>query len=167
MRSGENVSPQEIQVNLTNAIGADEEKALGIGWDVRNDLFFVKPGLMIGGKKSRKELTPCLLPAADSGGGNASLILNPKLILTLRICLSVHAQSYDPMGLVYPTRMIGNILFRKTLQFLKIVNDDKKLKNKIPWDAPVENFKVKWVDYFKMLSCLQETVFPRSYKPLI
>ena len=75
------------------------------------------------------------------------------------------------MGLVHPTRMIGNILFRKTIQFLKIVNDDKKLKNKIPWDAPVENFdedhnfKDKWVDYFKMLSCLQETVFPRSYKP--
>ena len=54
VRSGENVSPQEIQLNLPNAIGADEEKALGIGWDVRNDLFFVKPDMMVGGKKTRK-----------------------------------------------------------------------------------------------------------------
>ena len=43
--------------------------------------------------------------------------------MSLRICLSLHARPYDPLGWILPTRMVGNLLFCETLQFLK---QDKK-----------------------------------------
>ena len=42
-----------------------------------------------------------------------------KWVLTLRIYLSIHAKMYDLLGLVQPTTMIGNLLFRKSLQTIK------------------------------------------------
>ena len=65
--------------------------------------------------------------------------------------------------------MVGNILFRKTLQFLKTLNLDAK--RKIPWDTAIENFDAdhrfydRWLDYFSMLNSLKNAVFNRSYKP--
>ena len=43
--------------------------------------------------------------------------IQPKL--TLRICLKFHMKIFDPLGLVMPTKMIGNLLFRITLQIIK------------------------------------------------
>ena len=84
-----------------------------------------------------------------------------KPVLTLRIGLSFHAKTYDPLGLVLPTRMIGNLLFRKSLQLLK-----KEQKGRIPWDDEMPEIIVKeWLVYFKMLSQLHTVSFGRSVKP--
>lgn len=161
IKSGEDIPIQTIQVSLPNAVQADEEKALGLSWDVKPDLLSVKPAMLADKKKGGV----AVLTAVDNG----AFILNPSLTLTLRLCLSVHAQSFDPLGFVLPVRMVGNILFRKTLQFLKTLNLDAK--RKIPWDTAIENFDAdhrfydRWLDYFSMLNSLKNAVFNRSYKP--
>ena len=106
VKSGQDVPAQTIQVNLPNAVAVDEEKALGLNWEVKQDLLSVKPAMLAEKKKGG---IPVLLEHANT------LILNPVLTPNLRLCLSVHAQSFDPLGFALPVRMIGNILFRRTL----------------------------------------------------
>ena len=132
---------------------------MGLSWDVKPDLLSVKPALLAEKKKGG---VPVLV--------SESLILNPSLSLTLRLCLSIHAQSFDPLGFVLPVRMIGNILFRKTLQFLKFSQAGAG-STKIPWDMLIENvdaehrFYDSWISYFQMLTTLKDIFFYRSCKP--
>ena len=112
--SGEDIPEQLIGVTLENAIGIDEEKALGIYWNVKDDKFYVKANLDKPSKKPKKnDIT------VEVDGIEYLINITIKPHLTLRICLSLHAKAYDPLGLVLPVRMIGNLLFRKTLQALK------------------------------------------------
>ena len=68
---------------------------------------------------------------------------------------------YDPLGFILPTRMIGSLLLRKTIQMLK-----KGVKGPVPWDDVIEgDISQKWFDYFSMLAAINEVRFPRSYKP--
>ena len=81
--------------------------------------------------------------------------------LTLRAALSIHMKPYDPLGFILPTRMIGSLLLRKTIQMLK-----KGVKGPVPWDDVIEgDISQKWFDYFSMLAAINEVRFPRSYKP--
>ena len=80
--------------------------------------------------------------------------------LTLRACLSLHSKPFDPLGLVLPARVIGNLLLRCTLQLIK-----KDTKGKIPWDERITgDLKDKWHEYFSMLIRLGDISFPRSFK---
>ena len=188
----EDVPHQIIGVQLPNAIAADKEKALGVGWDVKEDKFYIEADISIGNKKNQEtiSLLPQLGIAADapyleeaepllfskkdhseafpfysdstkssdpllfskeansevptfylntlstSPGANTKVSASQflPLKLTVRICLSIHSKAFDPLGLVLPTRMIGNLLFRETLQFLKqdtsTSKDDVKTNNK-------------------------------------
>ena len=57
--------------------------------------------------------------------------------------------------------MIGNLLFRESLQLLK-----KERQGKIPWDAVIEgDLKQQWLEYFAMLLQLNCIKFPRCVKP--
>ena len=68
---------------------------------------------------------------------------------------------FDPLGLVMPTKMIGNLLFRISLQFVK-----KEGKGRIPWDESIpESLLNEWVIYFEMLLKLDLVKFVRSFKP--
>ena len=49
--SRQNFSQEAISVQLPHAIGVDEEKALGIFWDVSRDEFYFKLDISAGGKK--------------------------------------------------------------------------------------------------------------------
>ena len=70
-----------------------------------------------------------------------------KLKLTLRIALRFHMKTFDPLGLVMPTKMIGNLLFRSSLQIIK-----KEEKGRIPWDEVLPSSLVtEWTNYFEML----------------
>ena len=117
--SGQNVQEQVIGVQLPGALSPDEEKALGVHWDVEKDELFIDPDLSTGSKKGAIKIPETIL---YSGNGEIDME-NPSvslpLVLTLRICLSLHAKAFDPLGLVLPTRIIGMLLFRNTLQFIK------------------------------------------------
>ena len=79
-------------------------------------------------------------------GPDKTVTVKPHM--SLRICLSLHARTYDPLGWVLPLRMHGNLLFRETLQFLK-----KDKKGGIPWDEHINHPELitKWNRYFRML----------------
>ena len=68
---------------------------------------------------------------------------------------------FDPLGFVLPTKMIGNLLFRITLQRVK-----KERKGGIPWDEHLpEDIHGEWLQYFSMLFGLKNVRFPRACKP--
>ena len=87
-----------IQVALPNDISVDEEKALGINWHVLEDLFSVKADVVLCGDRTGQEVVEILVQE------DGSWILNPVLTLSLRICLSLRAKAYDPIGLVSQQR---------------------------------------------------------------
>ena len=72
-------------------------------------------------------------------------LISIKPHLTLRVCISLHAKPFDPLGLVLPTRMIRSLLFRDILQSFK-----KEWKtSKIPWEDEIPgDLMDKWMDYF-------------------
>ena len=109
-------------------------------WDVSEDEFFVRLDL----SDAEKEILPSSVFTSSSGKNTESAeteeievkqgipqLMKPKL--TIRMSLSFHAKVFDPLGLVLPTRMIGMLLFRTSLQELK-----KELKGRIPWDEHLE-----------------------------
>ena len=124
-----------------------------------------EPLLFSNKENSEASEVPLLFSKEDqyTPGTNTKVSTSPflPLKLTIRICLSVHAKTYDPLGLVLPTRMIGNLLFRESLQLLK-----KERQGKIPWDAVIEgDLKQQWLEYFAMLLQLNCIKFPRCVKP--
>ena len=141
--------------HIVAVASSDVEKALGMYWDVSKDEFFVRLNL----SSAEKEMLP------DDGAGRNAVqhpihqTLKPKL--TIRIGLSFHAKVFDPLGLVLPTRLIGMLLFRSSLQALK-----KELKGRIPWDEHLEGeILTQWLQYFDMLLRLDKFKFKRSFKP--
>ena len=154
--SGEDVPEQLISVQLPYAIGVEEERCLGVSWDVRTDRLFVKSNLDKPGKKIKKTDIEVIVTNSDL------IRIQVKPHLTIRACLSLHAKPYDPLGFVLPTKMIGNLLFRDTIQFMK-----REQKGKIPWDEAIENVELRkrWFEYFEMLLFLDEIKFERCIKP--
>ena len=137
---------------LVSLQGYDEvEKALGLYWCLVNDELFVKLELSDDDKQ--------LLGQLDGSKVQLPRDIQPKL--TLRICLRFHMKIFDPLGLVMPTKMIGNLLFRISLQVIK-----KEGKGRIPWDECLpEQLLGEWLMYFEMLLKLELVKFARSFKP--
>ena len=137
---------------------SDEEKALGMYWNTVADQFYMKLELSAEEK--------CILLGLFSHSSSQSQeeesgfrSLKPKL--TLRLSLSFHSRIFDPLGLMLPTRMVGMLLFRESIQFLK-----KGLKGRIPWDEHLDGELLqRWGSYFQMLMRVEEIKFPRSFKP--
>ena len=153
--SGENLPDQIVGLVLPDAASSEEEKALGTYWAVRDDTFYVKADLIKPAKKVRRGVNETVIAVNE----DMSVSITPHL--TLRFCLSMHARPFDPLGLVLPVKMRGNILFRISLQSLK-----KEKRGKIPWDESLPcQLKDLWVKYFEMLLKLEDIKFPRSYKP--
>ena len=131
------------------------EKALGIQWLVSKDLLRIKPDVSYRGNKRKGKP----IPLKDHLDDIQKLI---PLKLCLKDCLSVHAKCYDPLGLVLAVKMVGNLLFRDTLQKMKL----EAASNVIPWDQVVpESLLEDWLRYFKMLEALKDITFNRSVKP--
>ena len=127
-------------MHLPNQISADEEKALGLSWDVQNDLLSVKVDVTKPSKKARKK--DIFLVKL---GPNDIVEVTP--ILSLRVALSIHAKAYDPLGLILPCKMIGNLLLRLTIQVLK-----KDVQGPVPWDIEISgDLQHRWTSYFTML----------------
>ena len=153
--SGENVPDVVIGVVLPDAESLNEERALGAYWNVKEDTFHIKSNLAAPGKKIKRG-TKAVEVTIDE-----KLYVSIAPHLTLRACLSLHARPFDALGLILPTKVIGNILFRNTLQFIK-----QGTKGKIPWDDTIDgDLKEKWCEYFSMLSQIDNIHFPRSFKP--
>ena len=89
-----------------------------------------------------------------------SVTIKPQL--NVRVALALHMKPYDPLGLILPIRMVGNLLLRETIQTMK-----KELKGPVPWDEVVTGDLLdRWLEYFGMLVADNDVIFPRSYKPI-
>ena len=166
--SRENVPQQVINIHLPHAIGVDEEKALGVFWDVYEDELYFKVEISAGGKKTAKKID--LMPYLGIDPSKSSPSHLPPLTLTIRICLSIHAKTHDPLGFVFPVKMIGTLLFRETLQGMnqELYRDKHQIPKtkRIPWDSEIDQeFKDRWLEYFRILDSLKEIKFARSMKP--
>ena len=111
--SGQDLPDVVIGLPVSGTVDTCEEKALGLYWEVKGDFLYVKADLMKPGRNTKRGV-PAVSVSVDP---SSERIIAPHL--TLRACLSFHARPFDPLGLVLPTRMIGNILFRGTLQLIK------------------------------------------------
>ena len=140
-------------VGSCNNVSDTVEKALGVLWIVQSDMLSIRVSLELGNKRSPKSIS--LLP-------QLGLVQLPELVdtpcvkLNLRICLSIHAKTFDPLGWYLPTRMVGNILFWETLQELNANH-----KGPIQWDVILpENLVLRWKAYFRMLHGLADIKMP-------
>ena len=80
--SGQDVQEQLIKVQLPHQIGADEERCLGVGWDVKNDNLFIKSNLEKPGKKTKRtEIKITVVSELNK------VQVRPQL--TIRSCLSI------------------------------------------------------------------------------
>ena len=151
--SGEEVEEKTISVKLPNAIGGSEEKALGLGWEVKEDLFYVRASVNFSKKKGNVVT-----------GENMVLedIIDKNIpVLTPRNCLGQLHKVYDPLGLVLPFTMKGKILFRETLLIMK-----KEHGGKIQWDQPIPScLRSRWIEFFQEIPKLKDVKFRRSVKP--
>ena len=153
--SGERVPDIIIGAPVHDNLETTEEKALGVYWDVTRDTLYIKADL----EKLSKRYKRGIPLTTVSIGPNSMITISPRM--TLRACLSLHARPFDALGFILPTRVIGNILFRNTLQIMK-----KDKKGKIPWDDEiVEELQGAWNEYLGMLLYLDTIQFPRSVKP--
>ena len=147
----------------------EEEKALGLMWNSTNDILYVKVNIAKKPKKvTRKKIyevsvdfTMQPLPVDARCSRSTYPLITVKPHLNIRTALSIHMKPYDPLGLVLPTRMIGMLLLRETMQKLK-----KQIKGPVPWDEEIKGELLKrWLEYFAMLVALNDVKFPRSFKP--
>ena len=157
------VSGMEIEDQLIGAaenVSESVEKALGVQWMVRSDMISVRVSLELGNKRSPKAVS--LVPQLGLDCRCPELIRNPGIKLSLRICLSIHAKTFDPLGWFLPTKMVGNLLFRETLQYL-----NSNSKGPIQWDVELsDKFVQEWESYFRMLHSLADIKIPRCVKPV-
>ena len=151
--SGQNVTQQLIRSCISQSGTVEEEKTLGAFWDVKEDKLFIKAKIE-GPDKTVKQDSDCFKSVN-------TVISQVKPRLTLRTALSIHCKSFDPLGFCLPTKMIGALLFRRTIQNMK-----KESQGKIQWDLEVPmELAEEWSDYFEMLRYLDTVKFPRSFKP--
>ena len=149
-----NLQEQSLPSRSLAAEVNQEEKALGIHWNVEQDRLFIKGEPTV----KNKNCTPY-----------TNFRENPKLKLSLRCCLSLHSKPYNPLGLILPIKMKGNILFRQTLQDLSTAKKPKlksKPSSNLPWDEEIVGpIKEEWLTYFSMLNAASKVTFPRATKP--
>ena len=157
VKSGDTDISELIIGHVPECLVTLTERNLGIYWNVTEDLLKICPELAYGGnRKSGKKIS--ILHCLDDFDRFCGLGL------VLKDCLSIHAKCYDPLGLALPVKMQGNILFRKSLQQLKVVSPDKKCP--IQWDALIpKDLLMEWFNYFKDLHELQFITFPRASNP--
>ena len=152
--SGQDIPQQIISVSLPNQIAEDEERALGVNWDPKSDSLSIKVDVSKPPKREKKRNKfTVAVTSLDT--------VEVRPVLTLLAALSIHAKCYDPLGFVFPCKMIGNLLLRRSIQVLK-----NEVKGPIPWDTEIiGSLADDWLSYFSQLVALRSIKFPRSFKP--
>ena len=84
--SGEELPDVVIGVSLPDAIAANEERALGVYWNVQEDTFYVKANLTGCGKRGKSVVEVIT---------DEHLYVTVAPHLTIRACLSLHARPFD------------------------------------------------------------------------
>ena len=151
LKSGTAPDKKEADIVLPNAVKSDESTALGLGYNVGDDYFYVR-GAINFSKKLQKMYTGSHLNTNEKED-------NMPKPLTKRIVLSQLMSLFDSCGLIAPFKMKGAILFRKTWQHSKVKGDVTD------WDEPISPDLVpNWLIFFKEVTEISDVHFPRCLK---
>ncbi|XP_036068500.1 uncharacterized protein LOC112152419 [Oryzias melastigma] len=139
---------------LPNQMKEEENKALGVGYLVKEDKLYVMTAINFSKRRYKIRVEPDLLEE-DVRGKTP----NP---LTRRELLSQVASLYDPIGLVTPTKQKGVILVRKAFQEI-----GGGAKSKDTWDKPLsDHLREEAIQLFEDYIRLSRITFHRSLTPV-
>ncbi|KAL4006302.1 alcohol-forming fatty acyl-CoA reductase [Sarotherodon galilaeus] len=143
------VEPETIM--LPNQLRTEDNKALGVGYLVEEDKFFLMVAINFSTRK-KKMRTQVDLTEENVGEKTP----NP---LTRRMLLSQVAGLYDPLGLATPLKQKGVILVRRAFQEAGILTKDT-------WDKPLSSeLRGRAIKLFEEYARLSTITFPRSITP--
>ena len=138
-------------VLLPNQMRDEDNKALGVGYHVTEDSFFLMVAINFSARK-RKMRTGLNLTVEEVEEKTP----NP---LTRRELLSQVAGLYDPLGLATPLKQKGVILVRRAFQEAGTLTRDT-------WDKPLsDELRGRAIEMFKEYAQLSSITFPRSITP--
>ena len=122
---------------------------MGLGLSTEADQMWVYIDVNVSSRKRGQPTGPALTPA------NAASIL-ANTTLTRRLCLSVGAALYDPLGIITPI----TIRFRCAMRhlFLPVHN--------LGWDSPLpQALQEEWRGLIAMVAGVAKVTFPRGTRP--
>ncbi|XP_078789161.1 uncharacterized protein LOC144984490 [Oryzias latipes] len=138
---------------LLNQMRDEDNKALGVGYDVEEDKLYMLTSINFSNKQKKMRLGKDLLKKEVRSGTPDPL--------TRRELLSQVAGLYDPIGLVAPAKQKGAILVRKAYQEA----GGGKL-SKLTWDKPLSAcLREEAIKLFEELVDLRQIKFYRSITP--
>ena len=136
---------------LPNQMREEDNKALGVGYHVQEDAFFLMVAINFSARK-RKMRTGLNLTVDE-------VETETPDPLTRRELLSQVAGLYDPLGLATPLKQKGVILVRRAFQEAGSLTKDT-------WDKPLsDELRGKAIELFKEYAQLSSVMFPRSITP--
>ncbi|XP_076028384.1 uncharacterized protein LOC143017480 [Oratosquilla oratoria] len=126
----------------------ETEKVLGMSWDIKSDQFYYSVRINFSPKQNKIHSRPNLL--------NEELESKFPQDLTRRMVLSQIASVFDPLGLVQPFLLSAKLLMREMIM-------DSKNEG---WDDPmVQEYRRRWLHFFKELYNLENLRIERSIRP--
>ena len=129
---------------------SEEEKVLGIWWDLASDKLFIKARIDFTKRNHNKNFS------------NEVTLANIEesfpQFLTRRMVLSQVARLFDPLGLLAPFLLKAKILMRKSF------TDSKGTSSK--WDEQLSTKHYQeWKQFFRELLNVEKINFPRCLRP--
>lgn len=159
VRSGQRGRPESKPVTLPHSIvlpnqmREEDNKALGLGYDVTEDKFHLMVSINFSRRKGKMRLGVDLK--------EDEIREKTPDVLTRRMLLSQVAGLYDPIGLVSPAKQKGAILVRKAFQEAGRGNLSKET-----WDAPLSPaLREASVRLFEEYARLSQIRFKRCLTP--
>ena len=139
-------------ISLPNALKGNESTALGFGYNVEEDILYVRSSINFSRNIQKMQTGPDL--KEDEIESNLPMVLSKRIVL--RQLMGI----FDPSGFISPFRMREAILFRKTWQ--RTLNEKGKFAD---WDFPISQDLCKeWLEFFKDATRVPDVEFPRSLK---
>ena len=136
------------EMEKLNIVISEEEKVLGIWWDLKSDYLFLKAKVDFTKVRYGKTTGTTYSSIGDTF---------PKH-LTRRMVLSQVAKLFDPLGFLVPFLLKAKLLMRKSF--------DNSTGCSSKWDEQLSDERYQeWRKFFKELLSVENTNFPRCLRP--
>ena len=136
------------EMEKLNIVISEEEKVLGIWWDLKSDYLFLK---------AKVDFTKVRY-GKTTGTTYSSIDDTFPQHLTRRMVLSQVAKLFDPLGFLVPFLLKAKLLMRKSF--------DNSTGCSSKWDEQLsEEQYQEWRKFFKELLSVENTNFPRCLRP--
>ncbi|XP_027138459.1 uncharacterized protein LOC113746562 [Larimichthys crocea] len=150
-QSGRRGETKPVTLVLPNQLREEDNKALGVGYLVREDKLFVMVSINFSRRKKKMRTEVDLT--------EEEVDVKTPIPLTRRVLLSQVAGLYDPIGLATPVKQKGVILVRRAFQEARKLTKDT-------WDEPLsDELRGMAIELFKEYTRLGHIRFHRCLTP--